>query len=368
VIDIKGKAVMNIDKQLPVNLGKWILRYLFSNLIDEEIKRDEAHRQKLMQDRSSSLQRANAPMSISIPSSTNGWNPSAEPLSAATPRPTNGHHLPPTTPGLMIGLATPSQSHPPSQSHLTSTLPSTAEEGSTLDKTNSRLSHDRTSTEREVDYFSAAPVAAPAATPGAQEVNGKTGEAEQTQSSEAPPQSPNGEKDATKEAGQTFGKKFGKMFGMKKLGKTTTNETAKPIVIEEKSEDSDSRSSKTDERLVEDNFLGGIQKIRHHYEDLLQEGVENLVSGITPSLPNDTPVLKPPLSTTILIQEDRPDSGGVADLFEGKVGSLAQQADIIEKVAPMWLAECLLRVFLSFQLGLFIPLTVNRTKSRLKIS
>ena len=48
--------------------------------------------------------------------------------------------------------------------------------------------------------------------------------------------------------------------------------------------------------------------------------------------------------TTILIQEDRPDSGGVADLFEGKVGTLGSQADLIEKAAPMWLAEVLLRV------------------------
>jgi WD repeat-containing protein 48 len=60
-------------------------------------------------------------------------------------------------------------------------------------------------------------------------------------------------------------------------------------------------------------------------------------------LPNDTPVLKPPTNTTILIQEDRVDSGGVADLFEGRVGSLGHQADLIEKVAPIWLAECLLR-------------------------
>jgi WD repeat-containing protein 48 len=76
----------------------------------------------------------------------------------------------------------------------------------------------------------------------------------------------------------------------------------------------------------------------------LGTGVTDIVSAIAPSLPNDTPVLKPPAMTTILIQEDRPGSGGVADLFEGKVGTLALQADLIEKVAPMWLGEVLLRV------------------------
>jgi len=131
---------------------------------------------------------------------------------------------------------------------------------------------------------------------------------------------------------------------MKKFGNTSTPEVVKPAAVDEKSEDSDSRSSKTDERVIEDNFFGVIQRIRHVYEDQVHDGAQVLTSAITPSLPNETPVLKPPLNTTILIQEDRPDSGGVADLFEGNVSSLGQQADIIEKVAPVWLADVLLRV------------------------
>jgi WD repeat-containing protein 48 len=68
------------------------------------------------------------------------------------------------------------------------------------------------------------------------------------------------------------------------------------------------------------------------------------MTAITPSLPNDTPVLKLPPDTTVLIQEDMSDHGGVVDLFGGTVGSLGRQADIIERVAPTWLGECLLRV------------------------
>jgi WD repeat-containing protein 48 len=60
-------------------------------------------------------------------------------------------------------------------------------------------------------------------------------------------------------------------------------------------------------------------------------------------LPAETPVLKPPLNTTILIQEDRPEAGGVADLFEGTVGALGELCDAVERAAPMWLGEVLLR-------------------------
>ena len=135
---------------------------------------------------------------------------------------------------------------------------------------------------------------------------------------------------------------------MKKFGASSTPETPKPVVVDEKADDSDSRSSKTDEKVIEDNFWGAIQRMRRSYEEQVQAGSQHLTSLITPSLPNDTPVLKPPHTTTILIQEDRPDSGGVADLFEGTVGSLGQQADLIEKVAPMWLADALLRVSVLF--------------------
>lgn len=146
---------------------------------------------------------------------------------------------------------------------------------------------------------------------------------------------------------------------MKRLGRTQTND--KPAVVEEKEEaESDSRSSKTsNSRVIEDTMLGTVQKIRFAYEDSLlaqmqqQQARENglpvsaaaveLPTAIITSLPNETPVLKPPPNTTILIQEDRPEAGGVADLFEGTVGTVGEKCDLVEKVAPMWLGEVLLR-------------------------
>ena len=67
--------------------------------------------------------------------------------------------------------------------------------------------------------------------------------------------------------------------------------------------------------------------------------------GITPSLPTETPELRLPLSTTIIIQEDRPDSGGIVDLYSGTIGSSGEDANLIEQTGPMWLGDLLLRVW-----------------------
>ncbi|KAF2496223.1 WD repeat protein-like protein [Lophium mytilinum] len=331
----------NIDfrEDQRINLGKWVLRYLFSNLIDEEIKRDELFRQSLIQ--SNSLQRNNAPTSIQIPEANlDGWtNSDSGPTSASTLRATNGLHLPLLTPGLSIGLATPALPPPVTGTQQVHTLPTTLEEGSQLEKTHTQQSHGRDSS----DYFSRTPVPGAAITPAA---NGNAKpEASTEASQENLPQSPAEPENAdkTKKGNALFSKKFNMSFKMKKFGGNSAPEVTKPAAVDEKSEDSDSRSSKTDEKVVEDNFLGAIQRFRHVYEEQAHDGTQVLTSAISPSLPNDTPVLKPPLNTTILIQEDRPDSGGVADLFEGNVGSLGQQADTIEKMAPVWLADVLLR-------------------------
>ena len=131
----------------------------------------------------------------------------------------------------------------------------------------------------------------------------------------------------------------------KKLGRSSVE--VKPIVVDDKSEESD-KSSEKEDKIVEDNFYGIVQKIRNDYdEQLLASPGGPLPTGISPSLPTETPILKPPPFTTVIIQEDRPDSGGVADLYRGTVNSVGKDADVIEKTAPMWLGDLLLRVRLS---------------------
>ena len=312
-----------------INLGKWVLRYLFSNLIDEEIKRDEIYRAKMLQEKQQ--QAVSRPTNIEIPVNVNGWSASG-PTSGSTLK-GNGFHFP-HTPGMGIGLATPTL--PPNSagrgSHGNAYLTPTTEEGNPLEQTKSQ----RSSTQEGQDYFGA--------TASNGNGNGKPAEGV-AETKEETVTSPTTEDTPSKKSKGMFGKKFKMGFtkNMFATGAPIAAEAPKPVV-DEKADDSDSHSNKTNEKTFEDNFLGSIQRIRHGYEEALNTGVTDLVSAIAPSLPNDTPVLKPPAMTTILIQEDRPGSGGVADLFEGKVGTLGLQADLIEKAAPMWLGEVLLRV------------------------
>jgi WD repeat-containing protein 48 len=318
------------------------LRYLFSNLIDEEIKRDGEFRNDLLQEKSSDMTRTPAALNIQIPrTEINGWKDAASgQASSTTIRATNGLHHP-VTPSLGIGLATPSIM-PGSAGHgsqLNSSLTPTTEEGAHLNKTTTQQSQNK----EVADYFGSA--SASNGISNDKPTVSREGSQGTDPTTENLPQTPSEETPAAKKSKALFSKKFNMSFNMKKFGSVAvTSEMPKPATVDEKSEDSDSRSTKTDEKVVEDNFGGAIQKIRQAYEEQVSLGATTLHSQIAPSLPNDTPVLKLPASTTILIQEDRPDSGGVADLYQGKVGSTGQQADLIEKFAPVWLADVLLRV------------------------
>jgi WD repeat-containing protein 48 len=346
-----------------INLGKWVLRYLFDGLISEEIRRDNDFRQKLLatHEEKKAFQRENAPMSIEIPQSPmNGWhNGSSAADSTTTLIPgVNGMTKVLTTPGLNIGLASPT-----SRPLMTpTTLASVGENGVPLEQ---RVSSQSQRQPGEKDYFSTTrlPSAENTTPAGVSQVATTPGDFQepQTPSTEGPPK-----EGSTPGKESLFGKKFrmgmGMSFsGMKKIGRIQTNEKA--AITEEKEineTESDSRSSKTSSsRIVEDTLYGTVQKMRLAYEDSLHQQFQQLQAhenglpveakaieiptAIAPSLPADTPVLKPPLNTTILIQEDRPEAGGVADLFEGTVGQLAEMCDLVEKAAPMWLGEVLLR-------------------------
>ncbi|RYP87892.1 hypothetical protein DL770_004726 [Monosporascus sp. CRB-9-2] len=313
-----------------INLGRWILRYLFAKLIDEEIKRDEAYRQQLNEivEKRQAAARVDPPNSITIPTSS-GWQATDSPVT--TPK-ANGINFP-MTPGLGIGAATPI-------SHLPGVPENFPTPTSPIGKRSTQLS--RPSGE---DYFSsginsveagAKPVTTPAAveTPTAKEeapqlpIEGKAKEKE---------------KDAVKSPGTAFSKKFrmGMSFGSKKSGRSASTSTEKPTVVEEKSDENKSESSSNHEKEFDDNFRGVIQKIQNEYEKQLQENPDKSVeTRVTPSLPVDTPVLKLPPGTRVIIQEET--SGGSANLYQGTVETVGVDADIIEEKAPMWLGEVLL--------------------------
>lgn len=324
---------------IPVNLGKWVLRNLFHHLVDEEIKRDEAYRRGLRNhnQQPNGLQRRNAPQAIQLPNSQlPGWqNKGTADESVIAPR-ANGIHYPMMTPGLSIGIATPAVPTAPHSTLIQNHLPTTAEEGNEHNKRASYNGLPLLNADRSNDYFSAS-----SNPQNAQESNGKQPTTPNEAKSEAAPRSTIDSGEKFKENTSLFSKKF-RMNFPKKLGRSSTE--AKPTVVDEVAEESDKSSVKED-KVVEDNFYGIVQKIRYDYDERLENNAaHSLTTGINPSLPSETPVLKLPPFTTIIIQEERPDSGGVADLYEGTVRSVGRDADLIEKLAPMWLGDTLLRV------------------------
>lgn len=319
-----------------VNLGKWILRYLFAGVIDEEIKRDEAYRQKLNEqvEKRLAATRTSPPTSIALHLGSVSCPDTSS--SVTTPR-ANGAQLPPLTPGLAIGLATPG---PP---HLSGASESVTAPVSLSDKSHSQVS--RPSVERE-DYFSSAinpvegskPAATPAtpAEPATTEVkspggdNGKEKEKDKEKEKEA-----NGKSPST-----PFGKKFRMPFGTKKLGRSASTNAEKPAVVDEKAEESESSSNH--EKEVDDSFLGVVQRIHNEYDKQLAESPDKLVeTRIMPSVPNETPALKLPPTTKVILQEET--TGGMSNIYMGTVETVGRDVDFIEQRSPMWLGDVLLQ-------------------------
>ncbi|RYP53116.1 hypothetical protein DL769_010562 [Monosporascus sp. CRB-8-3] len=239
----------------------------------------------------------------------------------------------PMTPGLGIGAATPI-------SHLPGVPENLPTPSSPIGKRSTQLS--RPSGE---DYFSSGISSVEV---GVKPVTTLAAVETPTIKEEAPQSAVEGkakekEKDAAKSPGTPFSKKFrmGMSFGSKKSGRSASTNTEKPTVVEEKSDENKSESSSNHEKEFDDNFRGVIQKIQNEYEKQLQESPDKSVeTRVTPSLPVDTPVLKLPPGTRVIIQEET--SGGSANLYQGTVETVGVDADIIEEKAPMWLGEVLL--------------------------
>jgi len=307
-----------------VNLGKWVLRHIFSNLVDEMIKRDEVYRAELNENIKKGGERSNAPTSIQMPTPGIGFADNG--AGATTPRGNGASY--PMTPGMGIGVATPAPLN-----H----LPGVPEDGTVLDQRSSQTS--RTSADKSGDYFTSAPLETVTPKPAV----------EAQPDEKASKSSLDAEKENGHDGNKLFGKKFrmGMSFGSKKIGRSPSAAAEKPVIVDEKpdegSEPSENGGEK--EKEVDDSFFGIVQKIRHDYDKaLLENPSQRVETGITPSLPNETPVLKPPPMTTVIIQEET--SGGSADLYRGTVGSVGEDASLIEERAPMWLGDLLLRVSL----------------------
>lgn len=240
-------------------------------------------------------------------------------------------------------MATPGPPVPPLPEGLTGTPLSP------LEKRSSQAG--RPSAEKE-DYFSDA-IQSPDGAQGAKPAQTPAPEAPPAEEKPAKTPGDNGkekdkdskgkDKDDAKSPGTSFGMKKFRMnmsFGTKKLGRSASSTAAeKPAVPDEKAEESESSSNH--EKEFDDSFLGVIQRLRNEYEKRLAENPDEPVeTRMTPSLANDTPVLKLPAGTKVIIQEET--SGGSAEVYRGTVASVGADADIIEERAPHWLGEVLL--------------------------
>lgn len=340
--DLENQQEFREDQR--INLGKWVLRNLFAKLIEKEIACDATYRRQLAAKdaRIPRLQREKAPSSIQLPILSLGDPQSVKDgdgASSITPKAAPNTHLThnATTPGLAIGVATPHLMSIGSHNVVStkSLLPAT-DDRSASDKRSSQYSSGRRSTEKPNDYF-----------PSSEGPNSpsETASSEGALVSNGASQSPtlieaeNGEK--SKESRSLFGKKFSMNFP-KKLGGRSSTET-KHTLVDEKSEESD-KSEDKEEQLIQQSLYGTIQKIRYGYETQMQnEPAQPLVSDITTSLNSETPLIHYPPHTTVIIQEERPDSGGVSDLYRGTVSTVGEDARLIEKTAPMWLGDLLLK-------------------------
>lgn len=324
--ELKLEEPVDFREDQRINLGRWILRYLFAGLIDEEIKRDEAYRHKLNEsiERRLAATRIESPSSLTTPIlGSQGWGSAGSPVT--TPRANGSSFI--ATPGLGIGVATPG-GHLPGVPERVGTP-----HGSVEKKVSQTF---RQSSE---DYFSGAISSADA--PYKVVTTPAPAEPQATETPKSPVETK--EKDGPKSPSTPFGKKFrmGMPFGSKKTGRSASTNIEKPVVVEEKPEENKSESSSNHEKEVDDNFRGAIQKIHNDYEKQLVENPGQYIeTRITPSLPNETPVLKLPSGTKVIIQEET--SGGSADVYRGTVMTVGQDADIIEEKAPMWLGEVLL--------------------------
>ncbi|OKL56220.1 hypothetical protein UA08_08474 [Talaromyces atroroseus] len=322
-VEISNREEYTPDQR--INLGKWVLRWLFKDLIEEEIRRDETYR-KSIAPKATELQSSGgvkAPNSIDLPPLQLPRTPGSQGFPDLT-RQANGLQANPTTPGLNIGLATPG----PTTSAFASPFSPTEDQASNI-----RPSHEFARSpllDKSNDYFSSSHYIEAEKPP-------QTATEEQTPT--ALPQSPSEPEKEEKKKASLFGKKF-RMEFPKKLGRTPEMKTPLP---EEKQEESD-KSSEREEKAFASNLYGVIDRIRHDYEMFfIRRPGQALGSGITPSSTSETPALDIPQDTSILIQEESGDTAVAADLYRGLVGSIRDDIDKLEKTVPHWLGELLLK-------------------------
>ncbi|KKK24549.1 hypothetical protein ARAM_006393 [Aspergillus rambellii] len=326
-----------------VNLGKWVLRWLFASLVDEQVRRDSEYRTTAIARAEETAKSNSTSAPVDIPFSKTLTTPSDFLASMRSGYDSLGS---PVTSGFGIGLATTPGS-------LGSAMPSHANNHNLMgtspgESSDYLMSHQSTEiprssvSDRSSDYFSSSrtQVLSLVETEKPSATSGEQTPTPLNQTLNEP------DKEERKKGGSLFGKKF-RMDFPKKLGRTSTE--VKPQIQEEKVEESD-KSSLKEEKVFESNLSGFIERTRHEYEEFLSANPgQQPAVAFTPSDESETPVLSIPGRTAVFIQEDSEDSAVASDLYKGSVASISQEIDKLEKSIPLWLADLLFKNQMPFK-------------------
>ncbi|KAJ5945837.1 hypothetical protein N7454_002676 [Penicillium verhagenii] len=319
-----------------INLGKWILRWLFAPLVDEEIRRDSEYREtaisKAEELAGPSLQGTSGP-SDDIPRSVG--IPISQDPSKTTLRPNSDFPGSPNTAGFGINAGTPSSANYLSTSMASSVSPFPNFDPDTPEALPNTDAMPPSFSDKS-DYFSSRM---------AQDSDKPPMSPSEGNPTAGLPQSPAEPDKEERKKGSLFGKKF--RMDIKKLGRTSTDQ--KPQIPEEKVEESEVSSVK-EEKVYDPNISGVIDRIRHEYDEFLATShSRELVTAITPSATSETPRLYIPSRTAVFIQEETGDTAVASDLYRGSVGRIGQEIERLEKSIPHWLGELLLKNQIPFK-------------------
>lgn len=339
-IDVSNRSRFREDQR--INLGKWVLRWLFAPLVEEEVNRDNAYRASAVAgnpgDTSAALDTptptaASKGLTIPIPHHNHY---------GTTLRPSDTHNS--FTPGFGIGFATPGVE----SSYNTNAAGTPASFASAVEDTKSEMSslHQKTpySEKGGGDYFTSKPVHTDgekgSSTPG----GGAGGGVDIPTTPTTEP-----DKEEKKKSGSFLGVKFPMGFP-RKLSRTYPEAANKqPVQQEEKAVEESDKSSAKEERVFEQNLGGFMERTKYEYDEFLAANPgRDLVSSLIPSNEIETPHLTIPSRTTLYIQEESVDSAVAHDLYGGSMDDLKGEVDKLEKAVPLWLAELLFKVSCSF--------------------
>ncbi|RDW62955.1 WD repeat protein [Aspergillus mulundensis] len=342
--DLTDYSQIREDQRL--NLGKWVLRWLFAPLVHEQVKRDVEYRaQAKARAEEMASHSVSAPVDIpgklTLPIPLDPSSPSGRDSLASPLIPGHGINLA-TTPGSLTSSVL---------NHGHSFINMGTSPGESYDHLTSHQSADlaRSSmSDRSSDYFSSpkshAPIDTdkPLPTPG-----------EQTPT---PTQAGEPDKEERKKGSSLFGKKF-RMDFPKKLGRTSSE--VKPQIQEEKPEEPEKTSVK-EEKVFENNLSGLIDRARHEYEEYLSANPgQELVSAFAPSDESETPELQIPPRTVVFIQEESGDSVVASDIYRGTFENIGQDREKLEKAIPLWLGDLLLKNQMPFKEAVKIAFTLK---------